>query len=165
MEKSKAKIRRIDEKDTKKLSEAASLIKEVFMEFNAPDYSNEGVKSFIDFVDNEETARLLEYFGAYEENVIKGVIAVMKTENHICCFFVKADSHGKGIARQLWEHLKDSRGKGIFTVNSSPYAVPIYRKLGFEATGKEQIQDGIRFTPMKWDGGSHMPAEVINGGR
>ncbi len=35
------------------------------------------------------------------------------------------------------------------TVNSSPYAVEVYHKLGFKDTAVEQISDGIRFTPMK----------------
>ena len=34
------------------------------------------------------------------------------------------------------------------TVNSSPYAVGIYRKLGFKAVDDEQSVNGLRFTPM-----------------
>jgi len=37
----------------------------------------------------------------------------------------------------------------VMTVNSSPYAVDIYRRLGFHAISEEQLTDGIRFTPMK----------------
>jgi len=36
------------------------------------------------------------------------------------------------------------------TVNSSPYAVKIYEKLGFVPDGNEQMVDGIRFTPMTY---------------
>ena len=36
------------------------------------------------------------------------------------------------------------------TVNSSPYAVPAYQKLGFEATEAQQLKDGIIYTPMKY---------------
>ncbi len=35
------------------------------------------------------------------------------------------------------------------TVNSSRYAVPIYKNFGFEATSEEEQKDGIIFTPMK----------------
>ena len=38
------------------------------------------------------------------------------------------------------------------TVNSSPYAVEVYRHLGFTPTGGEQNIDGLRFTPMKYPG-------------
>ncbi|MBU9737013.1 GNAT family N-acetyltransferase [Diplocloster agilis] len=34
-------------------------------------------------------------------------------------------------------------------LNSSPYAVPIYKKLGFRNTDTEQLMNGIRYTPMK----------------
>ena len=36
------------------------------------------------------------------------------------------------------------------TVNSSPYAVLVYRKLGFVETDTEQLADGMRYTPMKF---------------
>lgn len=29
------------------------------------------------------------------------------------------------------------------------HAVAIYRRLGFEATGAEQVVNGLRFTPME----------------
>lgn len=35
-------------------------------------------------------------------------------------------------------------------MHSSPYAVPVYHKLGFVDTGTEQVSDGIRYTPMKY---------------
>ena len=35
------------------------------------------------------------------------------------------------------------------TVNSSPYAVDVYKKLGFVIEEDEQTVDGIRFTKMK----------------
>ena len=38
----------------------------------------------------------------------------------------------------------------VMTVNSSPFAVEIYQKLGFHALSGEQLADGIRFTPMKY---------------
>ncbi|WP_460645598.1 GNAT family N-acetyltransferase [Lacrimispora brassicae] len=36
------------------------------------------------------------------------------------------------------------------TVNSSPYAVEIYHKLGFVDTDTEQLVNGIRFIPMEY---------------
>ena len=35
------------------------------------------------------------------------------------------------------------------TVNSSSYATPIYRKLGFEPVCEEQVTHGMKYTPMK----------------
>ena len=54
------------------------------------------------------------------------------------------------------EQLGESLGlawEAFFAVCSagSPYAVPIYHQLGFVETGGEQIADGMRFTPMKFE--------------
>ena len=38
----------------------------------------------------------------------------------------------------------------VFTVNSSPYAVEVYRHLGFVPTDDEKSVDGLRFTPMQY---------------
>lgn len=35
------------------------------------------------------------------------------------------------------------------TVNSAPFAIDFYHKIGFKDTGKEQTVDGIRFLPMQ----------------
>ena len=34
-------------------------------------------------------------------------------------------------------------------LNSSPYAISFYKKIGFIATDKEKIKNGIRYTPME----------------
>ena len=36
------------------------------------------------------------------------------------------------------------------TLNSSPYGLPFYLSVGFEALSMEQEINGIRFTPMKY---------------
>lgn len=40
---------------------------------------------------------------------------------------------------------------GRMTVNASPYAIPVYRKLGFIDIDVEQVINGIRFTPMVYE--------------
>lgn len=115
---------------------AIDLIWKTFLQFEAPDYSDEGIQSFRNFIENEE---------------LKGVIAVKENRKHICCFFVKSQYHRQGIGRKLWEYVLNNSKNSLFTVNSSPYAVPVYHKLGFVNTDSEQLADGIRFTPMKFE--------------
>ena len=126
------------------------MIWEVFLQFEAPDYSDEGIQSFKDFIENDEILKTLEFFGAYEQDELKGVIATSENRKHICCFFVKAKYHRQGIGRTLWEYVLNHSERTVFTVNSSPYAVPVYRKLGFVETDTEQLADGMRYTPMKF---------------
>ena len=136
------------------LAEALSLVWEVFCRFEAPEYSEEGVAEFRSFLNNEEEIGKLDFYGAFDKaSDIVGVLA-MRNPAHISLFFVKAEYHRQGIGRQLFEKMFSDyqlQGVGVFTVNSSPYAVEVYRKLGFEPTDDECITNGIRSTPMKME--------------
>lgn len=137
--------------DDLQIGQALDLIWETFLQFEAPDYSAEGLQSFRAFIENKEILQTLEFWGAYDDGELKGVIAANENRKHICCFFVKAEYHRQGIGKKLWEFLLDNSQNEIITVNSSPYAVPVYHKLGFADTDTEQLTDGIRYTPMKFE--------------
>ena len=136
------------------LAEALSLVWEVFCRFEAPEYSEEGITEFKNFLNNEEEIGKLDFYGAFDKaSDIVGVLA-MRKPSHISLFFVKAEYHRQGIGRQLFEKILcdyQPQGIGVFTVNSSHYAVEVYRKLGFKLTGNKCITNGIRYTPMKME--------------
>ena len=136
------------------LAEALSLVWEVFCRFEAPEYSEEGITEFKNFLNNEEEIGKLDFYGAFDKaSDIVGVLA-MRKPSHISLFFVKSEYHRQGIGRQLFEKILcdyQPQGIGVFTVNSSHYAVEVYRKLGFKLTGNECITNGIRYTPMKME--------------
>lgn len=142
-------IRKITENSQREA--AINLIWETFLQFDAPDYSAEGVQAFEQFIRCRETVSALTFFGAYQNDQLRGALAMREDGGHICCFFVQAQSHRQGIGRSLWEHVLRSSPHSAFTVNSSPYAVPFYHKLGFQDTAQEQLSDGIRFTPMRFE--------------
>ena len=140
-------IKKIDEAQ---IADAIDLIWTTFLQFEAPDYSEEGIKSFKDFIEKRDIINTLEFWGAYDSLLLKGVIATNENRKHICCFFVKAEYHRQGIGRKLWEYLLENSKSEVITVNSSPYAVPVYHRLGFVDTETEQLSDGMRYTPMKY---------------
>lgn len=107
---------------------AVALILEVFLQFDAPDDSEEGIRSFRVFVEDGEIRQTLLFFGAFEQGELKGVIVTDDAKDHICCFFVKAGYHRQGIGKKLWEYVLDHSEEAVFTVHASPYAVPIYHK-------------------------------------
>ena len=86
---------------------------------------------------------------------IVGVISIksIDTGKHISLLFVDEECHRRGIARKLLEKALEICRCCIPTINqitvgSSPYAVSIYKRLGFQQLGQEQVENGIRFTPM-----------------
>ena len=133
------------------------MVKKVFDKFVAPDYSDDGFTTFMQFI-NPATIYSRNFRGnsltllCRAEDRIVGVLE-LQGWTHILLLFVDAEFHGVGIARELVNLAIAScreRAKAEFvTVNASPYGVPIYKKLGFVPTSSQKVQDGIRFTPMR----------------
>ena len=101
-------------------------------------------------LDDKERTRNLQFYGAFEGDSLVGTLC-MREPQHIGGFFVKSDYHRKGIGRDLFHTMRRDYDKQEFTVNSSPYAVEVYRHLGFEEMDQEQTVNGIRFIPMKYE--------------
>ena len=133
----------------KEKDEALLFVKKVYIESKDESYSEKGIKTFCNFVDNKEITKSFKVYGAFEDNVLKGVIATDKRKRHINLFFVDKSSQAKGIGKKLMSIIIDHNENSFITVNSSRYAVPIYKNLGFIKTEEEKEQDGLKFTPMK----------------
>ena len=129
--------------------EALLFVKRVFIESEDESYSKEGIETFCNFVDNKKITKSFKVYGAFEDNVLKGIIATDSPKKHICLFFVDKVSQGKGIGKKLMSFIIDDNENSFITVNSSRYAVSIYEKIGFIKTEEEKEQDGLKFTPMK----------------
>ena len=132
--------------------EALELCWRVFLEFEAPEYPPEGVAAFRASLDDEERTRRLDFYGAFDAEKLVGVLC-MRAPQHIGGFFVDAAYHRRGIGRRLFEAMRQDYETQVFTVNSSPYAVEVYRRLGFVPTDTEQLTDGLRYTPMRFEEG------------
>lgn len=139
-------------------AKVAGLIWEVFSEFEAPGYKQEGIDEFREFIEPKNMLARCQYgcyyFICYKYlGEIVGTISVMYNR-HISLLFVKKEYHRRGIARKLLDFALKVTSRAekkvtAITVNSSPYAVEIYEKMGFEKTNIEQEKNGIKFTPMK----------------
>lgn len=129
--------------------EALLFAKRVYIECKDESYSEQGIETFCNFVDNKEITKSFKVYGAFEDNILKGVIATDKRKRHINLFFVDKSSQAKGIGKKLMAIGIENNENSFITVNSSRYAVPIYEKLGFVKMEEEKEQDGLKFTPMK----------------
>ncbi len=144
--------------DSIKKHGALDLVWQVFLEFEAPDYSEEGIQEFKKFIDLNSIEQKINkneilFWGCFSGENIVGVAAT-RQPCHISLLFVDKEHHRQGIGRELLSTItfffKEEGVNREMTVNSSPYAVEIYHKLGFIDTDTEQLVNGIRFTPMKY---------------
>ena len=132
------------------IPDALALIWNVFLQFEAPEYSAEGIATFRASLEDRERIRRLAFYGAFEGKKLVGVLC-MRAPQHIAGFFVDAAYHRRGIGRGLFEAMRQDYDRQVFTVHSSPYAVGFYRRLGFVPTQGEQVTDGLRYTPMRFE--------------
>lgn len=143
--------------ETGEEEKVSALIKNVFAEYIAPDYPIEGQIEFSKYIVPEAIRERVgeQHFilvAEYDHTII-GVIEV-RDYYHVSLFFVDSHFMGKGIGKELYRQSLEicKRMKSEITkieVNSSPYAVPIYEKLGFKSIGKAQTKNGIIFVPME----------------
>ena len=130
-------------------TEALLFTKRVYIESKDESYSEQGIETFCSFVDNKEITKSFKIYGAFENNILKGIIATDRRKRHINLFFVDRGSQGKGIGKELMNVIVNDNENSYITVNSSRYGVIIYEKLGFVKMEEEKEQDGLKFTPMK----------------
>ena len=149
-------VRKLYEAD---YDDAIALVEKVFTEFEAPIYKPEGVEKFMNFLAADETRQSFlsgreKMWGAFDGQRIVSVIR-MRTLNHISLVFTDKEYHRNGITREVFrlvlnDVLHDYPQIYRLTVNSSPYGLPFYTKLGFKPTELQRCDDGIVFTPMEY---------------
>ena len=132
-----------------KKDEALLFAKKVYIECKDESYSEQGIETFCNFINNKEITKSFKVYGAFEDKTLKGLIAADSQKRHICLFFVDKVSQGKGIGKELMRVVVNDNENSYITVNSSRYGVPIYEKLGFVKMEEEKERDGLKFTPMK----------------
>ncbi len=136
---------------------AMNLAWRTFVRFDAPDYSQEGIKNFRNFVTDEMLRKMFlaghyQLFVAIDGGKYVGMLS-LREKKHISLLFVDEQYHHNGVGSALIKfvskYAKEEEGLSCLTVNSSPYAVDFYRTRGFKDLGPETEADGIRFTPME----------------
>jgi len=129
-----------------------------FLKFEADVYTPEGVKNFENFITDPTLHRMFimgayQMFVALEDQKLVGMIT-LRNNAHISLLFVDEKYHRQGIGRALMQYLFNylltEVQVGRVTVNSSPYGVGFYHKLGFKDLRPQEKKDGIIYTPMEF---------------
>lgn len=145
------------------ISRVAGLFRALAEEFIVHDSAPDAAARFVRENNEEGLRGFIEagvvYHVAEIDGVIAGFIAV-RDKRHLFHLFVDKAYHRRGIARSLWEVARqaalDAGNEGVFTVNSSNYAIPVYEHFGFVRTAPTQESKGLRYNPMQL-GGSVTP--------
>lgn len=90
------------------LPAASALAGRVFAEFEAPEYSPEGIGTFLRFVAPEALAAQhrngsMQSWGAFRRGRLVGIIALTR-RSHLCLLFVEKACHRQGIAGPCSQH-------------------------------------------------------------
>jgi GNAT superfamily N-acetyltransferase len=135
-------------------AQACALVRRVWEDCIAHEFSPEGAREFFAFAGPEalrgrsgpgQVVLVAEWRGA-----LAGMIEIRGLD-HIALLFV--EQRGLGLARALFQRALElcrQRRPELrrMTVNASLYAVEAYARLGFAATGTAREMHGIPFVPM-----------------
>ena len=131
------------------------LVSQVFNEFVAPNYGQEGIEEFFRFAEPEAMKERMQSGGfvlvVHQNDALTGMLEFFPPDR-IAMLFV-AIQH-QGIAKELLtEAIRKVRAMNPdlskLTVHSSPYAEPIYLKLGFNKIGHVRTERGITYIPLE----------------
>ena len=146
--------------EASELDEELRLAWATFLEFEARDYTREGVDAFRrNTIDNAEFRDKCargenQIWGAFNGNVLAGMMC-LRAPCHICMAFTHHWYLRKGVGTALFKRLlcdvrREYPDARRITVNSSPYGKPFYNHTGFIDTDAQQSVNGILFTPMEY---------------
>ena len=136
----------------------AGLLRELAREYIVHESPPEGASTFL--AENDEMgvrgflARGHVYHVAVVDGELAGFVAI-RDNSHLFHLFVGKRWHRRGIARVLGDSGRKAAcpagSDGVFTVNSSNFAVPVYEAFGFTRVGPTQCAKGLYFNPMRLD--------------
>ncbi len=144
---SMTKIKKMSKEE---LNNTVPFIWKVFYEYEAENYPEAEEKAFWDVINDKSFLNELVAYGAYIEDRLVGVIATRNRGAHIALFFVDGEYQRRGIGRALFNTILKENNASIVTVNSSIFALPIYKKLGFIQSDEMHMKDGIKYIPMEY---------------
>jgi len=137
-------------------SAISALVIESARRFVFPDQSPAAVERLLDWMGPQAIGARIQaghrHHVAEIEQSIVGVVAT-RDDCHMHLLFVDERFQRRAIARQLWNVALAACCAGVnppaqISVNSSAYAVPVYRRLGFVEVGVAVCKEDIVAIPM-----------------
>ena len=131
------------------------LVRKVFNEFVAADYGQEGVEEFFRFASPEAMKERVRSGGfVWVADQADALVGMLEFSLPDCIAMLFVTVQHQGIAKELLVQAM-SKARALnpdlakLTVHSSPYAEPIYQKMGFRKSGNATTENGITYIPME----------------
>jgi GNAT superfamily N-acetyltransferase len=146
----------IIELQEEKIKEFSAFVKMVFDEFVAVDYSDEGNRTFYEYIKDDSIKERRNagniLLTVEEDGNIIGAIEI-RDLMHISLLFVDKRHQGKGIGEGLIDcGIARIRRENVditfVEVNSSPSAKSIYERMGFRLQSGLMEKNGIKYYEM-----------------
>jgi GNAT superfamily N-acetyltransferase len=151
---------------------ASALVHRSFMELAAADWEPQARQVFLTESSPQSLSKGLASAAyaaaAFSGDQLAGVIG-MPSPSLLSLLFVHPSRLRRGIGRALWEgarsHIETSFPEvKTIEVNSTPFALPFYRSIGFMPISAEFVRDGCRATRMAcWLPARALGAEYLKG--
>lgn len=149
----------IRELSLSEIEEAAKLIREVFLNTEARECDEKGIKAFLDSIRTSNFTAMItegnyELIGLYDDHRLAGVLGARGS--YLALLFVREKQMGKGYGKMLFARYEEKicsseEHYAKITTNSSIGAKSFYEKLGFRSTGEKVQVHGIPIIPMEKD--------------
>ena len=133
-------------------------------QFILPEFTEQGRQLYLSSHTLEKMQERLMQFQYHVIENAGGIVGTvgMQNNSHLFHLHVHPQFHGQGIGKNLWSAAEANvlaQAKPEFiTVNSSRFAVPFYKALGFNPNGElhyELNHQGLIHFPLKKVFGSH----------
>jgi len=129
-------------------------VRNIYDEFLSHYHTKQGNNEFYMFIEYDEILYRINraegeiFFTADNDNAIIGLIEI-RYHSHIALLYVEKKYHRQGIAKKLFSFIKEKNDIKKCSVNSSMYAIDIYKKMGFIPSGKYFVEkNGLKYLPM-----------------
>lgn len=131
------------------------LVTQVFNEYVASDYEQDGIDEFFRFANPEAMKERMQSNGfvlvAQQDDRIVGMLEFFPPDI-VALLFVTV--RHQGIAKKLLGQSIDKActinpNLSKLIAHASLYAQPIYQKMGFRNTGNAKTENGITYVPME----------------
>ena len=131
------------------------LVRQVFNQFVAPDYGQDGIEEFFRFANPDAMKERMQSGGfvlvAHQADALMGMLE-FSPPDCIAMLFVAVQHQGIAkalLAQAIGKARVLNPGLSKLIVHSSPYAEPVYQKMGFHKTGDVTTENGITYIPME----------------